>query len=318
MTIKNHQLIYMVAISGIAASVFFVHPVNAQCEYTKEDLYTIPWGDTPGSLLTGWHIPPDSPEYTGLIDPPGPFAVSSEGEMVINNGGLLMKFSPEGELTASVVLRSLGLEQPFSLAINSVGQVLIDNYRWDHRLGGYTTTLRLFDSSLRPVNEASIPSGLETMPSWQSIFPSNVGSFWVIYETSNRPIRDYRDPLYYERELIEYSLDASISPPQLLYAGENSDPGPGQTRFVTPSGELRPHIEDVYGCTYTDEGEDLVLSRFSPDGELVYSFDYRSDPAWRRFVAGSPKWFVTWAGDMYILRATDEGAVLTKYTLITE
>ncbi len=307
----------MAAIAGIAALFLLIRPVNAQGEYIKEDLYTIPWGDEPGSLSTEWHIPPDSPEYRGLIDPPGPFAVSSEGEMVIDDGGLLLEYSTEGTLTASLVLGSLGLEPPMALAINSAGQVLIENHRWDHGLQGFITTLHLLDSNLEPLNQVSIPSDRHAMVCWHSIFPSDSGSFWVIYETSNQRSRGYGEPEHHERDLIEYSLGGSISAPQLLYAGENSDPGPQQTRFVTPSGEPRSQIEDEYGYTYRTLGEDPVVGRFSPAGELVFTFDYGSAPGWTKFRAASP-WFVAWSGDVYILHATDEGAVLTKYTLVAE
>jgi len=306
MNTSTQQLTLMVALSSMGALLGLILPANAQGEYIAEDLFTIPWGDEPGCLSADWHIPPDSPEWRGLIDPPGPFAVSGEGEMVINDGGLLMKFSQNGALTAWVVLGSLGLEIPFALAINSAGEVLIENRQVDQGLHGYITTLHLLDSTLQPVNQASIPSGNDSMVG--DIYPSDTGSFWIIYSTRSRG-RDW-----HERHLIEFSQDGSISAQQVLYAGENSDPGPQQIRFVSPSGEPRPHIEDTYGYTYRTPGEDPTVGRFSPEGDLVYTFDYSSDAGWTGFRASSP-WFVTWSGDVYILHATDEGAVLTKYDL---
>ena len=76
-----------IAILFIIFSVGFPAILYANEQYTPGNLYTIPWGNNPGSLSTEWNIPPNSPDWHGLEDPPGPWAISSNGEMVIADFG---------------------------------------------------------------------------------------------------------------------------------------------------------------------------------------------------------------------------------------
>ena len=78
---------------------------------------------------------------------------------------------------------------------------------------------------------------------------------------------------------------------------------------------MQPYVQDMYGYTYRTSLNEQTLERYSPQGQIDNSFSYASDSGWDRFTAGSRKWFVSWSGDVYILHATDDGAVLTKYTL---
>ena len=104
----------------------------------------------------------------------------------------------------------------------------------------------------------------------------------------------------------------------LIYDSETGQGTPGVV-YVTPAGELKTEPTDKWGYTYQwvpdDPGQNL--KRYSTAGEEVFSHHLESDTAWKWFdytVTGS-HYHITWSGDFYTLRATDEGAVLTKYDL---
>ena len=309
----------LVVVAGVVASLIILGPLNAQGEYKKEEIATIPWGEDPECLSTLWDVSSESPEWRGLIDPPGPFAVAREGEFVVaecnRQTEMLKKFDFDGCLVACVDLRSCGLHIPRHVAIAPTGEVLLDNYQWDREQGS-VATLYLFDSSLQLLSNWRVPGGEVEVT---SINPSDSTSFRVQYSVCTN-CQDFDNPRFYEQYLVQFSLDASVSEPELVFSRSEDEPRRlDRFRFDTSSGEFIPWLEDMYGYIYGIilEEEPGLWYKFSPDGELVYTFDYRSDPGWERFIAGSP-WFVAWSGDVYILHATDEGAVLTKYTLVIE
>lgn len=280
-----------------------LNPVRADEQYTANVLYTIPWGDDPGMINTLWN---ENPGIELIIFPPNPWAVSSTGEMVIAqeiiNEQQLMKFSSDGIFINRINLFQQSLPYAQGCSTGETGEVLIGSGR----------KLCLLDSSLNVLLLAEIPHPDAYI---SQIFPSDSGSFWVIYDTSSRKV----DNIWYiDYCLIEFSQDGSMSEPQELSFAGTWEELDEMEKFVTPSGTLKQYIEDIYGYNYRFTGEEpgTHLVKRSTEGEIVYTHDLYSDPGWELWEGlGGVHHFVTWSGDFYTLHATDDGAVLTYYEL---
>jgi hypothetical protein len=269
-------------------------------------VYTIPWGDEPGEISTQWN---ENPGVELLIFPPGPWAVSSAGELILVEDVLsephLMKFAPDGSFISRIVVGNVEqavIPFPESLAISGNGEVL----------AGTGGSLFLLDSTLSLFITADLPHEDAHV---SSIFPSNSGSFWVIYGTSSNKVDDI---WYIYGGLIEFSQDGSMSEPQQISFSGTWEELHEMQSFVTPDGLLKQHVEDTNGFSYqfSIEPQCRHLVKRSPEGEIVYTNDLYSNPGWELWEElGGALYFITWSGDFYTLHATDEGAVLTKYEL---
>jgi len=297
-------------------------PLPSHQLYHSEQLYIIPWGEDPGRICTFfWDTEPDSPDRVGMIDPPGPWAVSETGELVIGeytrSGARLTKFAADGSMIAFANLASMGLELPSRLAVSPDGTVLMDNRLWLGDPPKQVRGLCLLDSELELANSVPIPCPDRSYPLVKDIFSLNDGGFGVLFSA------DQMDPetwdFTYGRYCLLCSADGTVTDLSPLYMGPESDPGPMQSRFITPLGEKRPRIEDRYGFTYWGKvpDSDKTMNIYSPEGELVFSHTLVSDSDYR--MRGCFYYYcIMWSGDFYTLHASDEGAVLTKYTLVTE
>ncbi len=324
MHIARMRRILSTLLAVVTVALWIMSAGQAEDIYTSRPVYTIPWGDCPGCLSTTWNIDPDSPDWPGMYDPPGPWAVSSTGELVIftfsQTERKLIRYGADGTLGAWADFTSYGFPCPWCIAISSSGYVLMSrNFGiWEGNDLMDAGSVYLLDPSLQLLWSWTIPGENVDI---SGVFPSDSNSFWVQYSTCHRPEDDYwhydDSSHLVEQYVVQVFVDASVSGPELICSAFKGDPVLDQHFFVTPSGEPRSRIEDRYGYTYRTLGEDPIVGRFSPDGELVSTFDYGSDPGWTGFRAASP-WFVTWAGDVYTLHASDEGAVLTKYTLVVQ
>ena len=56
------------------------------------------------------------------------------------------------------------------------------------------------------------------------------------------------------------------------------------------------------------------LTKKNGNGQIIYTNEVESDAGWEEFDL-QDRYYITWTGDFYTLHATDDGAVLTKYTL---
>jgi len=310
---RNMRQISLVTFFAILELIGPAPTGAAQFEYSGERLFVIPWGDGSGCLCTSWLSDPGV--YHML---PGPWAVSYSGELVIydfcDGSRRLMKYSRNGDLVGSVDLAG-AVNTVEGIAISNTGHVLLSNSIPDPDSHTYITELLLFNPALELIGRTGLPNaGTDCFTC--GIFPSESDSFWILFRSK---MEMENGSWQHERRLVEYSVDRGLSTSVLLYSGENSDPGAMQARFVTPSGQTRSEIEDMYGFTYDSLPEDpnATIGRFSPEGELVYTHQLVPGSGFERF-RGFSYYFITWSGDFYTLRATDEGAVLTKYTLVVE
>ncbi|MCX6646886.1 MAG: hypothetical protein NTY09_11135, partial [bacterium] len=186
---------------------------------------------------------------------------------------------------------------------------------WSSDMDGCIINLYLFDSSLSLLYVSTIPSPFDA---WVlGLFPSQDDSFWVLYMTSEN---EFSDQAHFERNMVRFFANGTISTPEIQYSGNESDAGPQQTRFITPSGCPIQSVTDQYGYTYRgfDETQDATMGRFSPEGDLVFTHNIPFDPKWHWHPSFLYNYFVSWSGDFYTLHASDEGTVLTKYTLYME
>ncbi len=289
-------------------------------DYYSEVTVTIPWGDAPGQLSTLWNADPDSPEWHGLIDPPGPWAVSDQGELVIadydGTTARIMKFTSDGQMIAHVNLSSVGLLRPFHLAINPSGQILVENRVHQQDMDNYVDSLYLFDPSLTLMSSTAIPVTGNLMV--LGLYPSQDDDFWILYRNTQSEYSS--SDAIYELGIVRSSPDGMLDSMETLYSGQDADPGSQQAGFITPSGDPISRVTDCYGYTFSGVREipDVTMGRFSPEGNLVYTHDLPFIPGWRWYPSFTFNYYITWSGDFYTLHATDEGAVLTKYTLQVE
>jgi hypothetical protein len=278
--------------------------VFAQDVYISENLFTISWGEEPGNLSTAWNQPDDDPGYE-VIDyyPPGPWAVTSmDGLIIVEENedftDRLVKFEPDGTFSAAINLRENGFPYPHSLSVNDNDQVLLMSWSNNEIL------FFLFDANLQYLNDAVIPA--ENVFEGD-VFKSSTNSFYVLFSTINPRMRYF----------VEYFPDGTITEPQVIFEGtpENTD---DFHRFVTPTGETKPELEDLYGFRYFLDAEyEPKLDKISPGDEVIYSHTFSSTLGYTQF--DIPNWminyFIDWSGDFYTLHATESGAVLTKYDL---
>ncbi|MBU1025423.1 PKD domain-containing protein [bacterium] len=274
--------------------ILFSQPIIAQGVYISEELFTIPWGNQPGELSTWWNEEPPE-DWEGIIKPPGPVAVSSTGGFVIvdydNLTRRLTKYSIDGTFVSVIDLKIAGLPFPSELSVADSGEVLFSKYN----------KLVLLDTSLQPSSTTILPSNIT------NIWPSNNGGFWCKYsiKTGNNELSRY---------MVEFNLDGSVSESQLLFAGQSDDPNRLNHRFITPLGQSKPRLEDMYGYKYIVKwiyGQGNILTKRSPSEVIVYEHTLNDDPDWQ----GVNDYFITWEGDFYTIHATSDGVILTKYDL---
>jgi hypothetical protein len=265
-------------------------------------MLTIPWGEQPGCISEAFN----TDDY-GYIFPPGLWAVSADGVLAIaegtSNGSRLVSLAADGTQLGSLQFYDSGVPFPAYLTFSTSGLLAC----------GYGNKLFVLDSELTILQRPIIP-----LPD-ASVFricPSDHSSWWVLFTCSRITGGEITTQDY----LIDCREDGSLGEPILIYDSETGQGTPGIV-YVTPSGELEPKVEDMYGYTYEwmldDPGQGLV--KYDPEGEEVFSHHLQSDPDWIRFdytVMGM-HYSVTWSGDFYTLHATDAGAVLTKYALVT-
>ena len=280
-------------------------PSSAQEQYVEGELYTIPWGDEPWTLSDHWlnQIPPG---YGGdeVFWAAGHWVVSNSDELIIlDQGGSssagLKKYSFDGTFIGFADLNEMGLTWlPEDLAVAITGEILL----------GRGEMLSLLDPYLNRLTIVSLP---EEGSRVFRIFPTNTGSFWVVYQSSIR-IKYY---------LVECFTNGNMSAPELLFEGTdltNCNPC-NEYHYVNPDGLTFTSQTDSCGFTYhaySDlPGNQLVKE--TSTGEVVFSHTLSSDPGYADYEALSDthNYFITWSGDFYTLHATAQGAVLTKYTL---
>ena len=312
----NKVICISTVLVALLASPVFWGASLPHAEYTSEELFTIPWGDGPGELTTEWNYELWEPpaEDRCVIWPPGPWGVSSHGDLVLaqntSDGSRLNTYDRDGSLIASINIRANGLWMPNELAMSDTGEILL----------GYSNELVWLSPSLEEVARLQLP---HTAVLIERIVPSDRSSFLVLYD-SQLPSCD-SPHIMSEKYLIECFTDGSTDEPVLLLSYSSGDPAALEYCYVSPDGAFHSTITDMHGYSYrfpwTDETVDPwgigrhFMERLSSDGRVVYAHDFNSEEGWRMF---DERYFLTWSGDFYTLHATDEGAVLTKYTLQME
>jgi len=291
----------LVLISSVVFNVFlFLNiqlPLSAEQTYFSEILYTIPWGEQTGQITDAWNADFTNAEGD-FVDPPSPFIISPSNKMIIDQydgyNSKLLLFSNCGYLIAG----NSNVASPNVISISNNENILIAE----------KGKLVLLDTDLNIIRKEFVPfiEGGNNRASIYGLFPSNNNTFWVLY---NVHIRNQDDSLKREIYFGEYSEQGFIFPPNLVYEGD-SFPG---YRFVTPDGQIRLNIEDMYGFYYSFNSTPS-LTRISPQHDVVFSHTLESAPGWTAFDERT-HYFVSWSGDFYTLHATESGAVLTKYDL---
>ena len=299
----NSSLIILISLL-IFPALTGLNPVRADEQYTANILYTIPWGDELGTLDCRWrNQPPPSGDGDEVMWAAGHWVISDAGELIILDHGEstdLLKFAPNGTLSAYTDMESVGFRfWPDDFAVATTGEVLL----------GWNRDLKLLSSSLEVILSDVLP---DPQAEVFQIYPSDHGSFWVIYRLWGR-LRNYW--------IVDYSTDGNMSTPQLLFEGiDFNDCDPCNPYFsVAPDGTTYRQYTDIYNFTYYISNDEYGnhLSKKSPDCEVVYTHSLSSDPSWTEYeiLSDSFNYSVTWSGDFYTLHATDDGAVLTYYEL---
>ncbi|MCK4721527.1 hypothetical protein KAU08_12740 [bacterium] len=218
----NSSLIILISLL-IFPALTSLNPATAESIYTPEVLYTIPWGDDPGMINTLWN---ENPGIDLLMFPPSPWTVTSTGEIVVAQGIIneeqLMKFASDGTFINRINLRQEGLPFTQACAIAETGEVLIGS-------GG---TLCLLDSTLDLILLVPLPYPDVHI---SSIFPSDSGSFWVIYRPNSSKVDD---TWYIDRYVIEFFQDGSMSEPQDISFVGTWEELDDMVSFITPHGTL--------------------------------------------------------------------------------
>jgi len=267
--------------------------IYASQSYISEDLYIIPWGEQDEAISRAWK---DYLDAEGdFVDPPDSLAISDDGYLVIEqyNGEShrLTYFSNSGSLIANVQ----DLFQPYEIAISNNDYILMSR---DEKLA-------LIDQELNVVRTDEVP-GPDGKTNIYGLYPSNNNTFWILFyvERTNGGI------IIMDIYKGEFGLNGFCSSPILIYSGEDTE---GYT-FVTPDGEVKATVEDMYGYKYVIDNTPS-LYRYSPGGGLVFDYTSVSDPGLTEFDDAANRYLITWSGDFYTIRATDEGAVVTKFRL---
>jgi len=212
----------LVLLSTITALTVLAAPVAAQDDYLEEILYTIPWGNEIGTLDCTWRfqLPPGDGEE--LWWAAGKWVVSDSDELLIFNHGMnvsagLTKFDSDGSLLAFTDMQSVNMRFfPDDFAVVSTGEVLM----------GRDDQLRLLSPSLELIGSGELS---EAQAAVCEIYPSDHGSFWVVYTIYDR-LTNYW--------MLDYSIDGTMSAPELLFQGtdfENCEPCNGYY-YVAPDG----------------------------------------------------------------------------------
>jgi hypothetical protein len=291
----------------LAALGFGANDSSAQAEYVSQVLFTISWGEEEGKLSTWWNEELYG-EYWDMIPPPAPFAVSQQGGIVIAEGyvggGRLMHYSQNGSLIGCRDERSLGIRDYPLVALSETGQVLVAA---GARILLLDPELALQTSDIVPM---PVLEGEEAHVG--GLFASNHETFWVLCSV-HRTLEDESQEI--DGYLAEFGENGWLGNPQYLTTVEHpwelSD-----WSFVTPDGQVLPKVTD--SCEYAYEFDTrATLHKFSPEGQEVYTHTLTSEPGWTAF-DDSSHFYAMWSGDYYTLHATADGAVVTKYTLVTE
>ena len=275
----------------------FPQSASTQSEYTEQVLFTIPWGEELGHADVRWRTPPPADPYAdGIWWAGGQWVVSDNDELIIFDAGEhadILKFSGNGSLLAHVQVEDIGLRfWTHAFAVNTSGELLL----------GEDAKLVLLDTDFSVLWTAELPD-----PDFRTteIYPSDHGSFWIICVHG-----------YFSRDrlVMECLRDGTISQPILIPEGEGF--------YITPDGSFHHNPTDYQGYEYSlyCEEEGNVLRKQSPEGEVVYTHCWSSDPGWTDYelLHSANLLFVAWSGDFYTIHATAEGAVVTKYALACE
>ena len=114
-------IILMISLTGIFLPAI---PSMADSVYDASVIYTLPWGGYEGNeiggLSTGWNDPPNGPEYFEN-EPPEPWAISNEGELIIVDNWRINKYDSSGNFVASFNYRQNGMQRPSSIARSDSG-----------------------------------------------------------------------------------------------------------------------------------------------------------------------------------------------------
>jgi hypothetical protein len=272
-------------------------------DYTADVISTIPWGIGNNELVSDWNF------YTGqtifeedvIISPPKWAVTEDNSLLIVENriGSLyLKKFDSTGILTASIDLLSYGFTAPGSICTSSPGHALI---AWGNG------KICLLDQSLSIIRQEEVGLIVPDFIYIRGLFKGNSSNFWILCSSL------FQDGTlaYYE---LEYRIDGSFGLPILVWSGNENDPGYSDFNAINPTGNITKFFNDQYGFTY--HGLTGLLEKKSPAGELVFTHSYTSDSGWEKFDYGlSESHKVNYSGDFYTLHATDQGVVLTKYTL---
>ncbi|MFH1514650.1 MAG: hypothetical protein ABIG42_04235, partial [bacterium] len=229
--------------------------------------------------------------------PPSPSSLSETGGFVIvdfSNGTKLKKFTMAGSYVCEFDLDSINFFEVYCICIAPTGEVII----------GFNKDVFLLDSSLQIISSITLPDRVISV--WQS----QNGGFWCRY--SEMKGNDY--DIY----MLEYNLDGSTSDPVLMYSGRRGDPEIGDYRIIAPDGSNHRVITDINGAfyiSYWDGSVGNILEKTSPTGELLFTHVLNDDPDWEGCMT---EYYFTRQGNFYTLHGTDDGEVLTKYSLQLE
>ena len=293
------RLITTIIITVISSGILF-----SQSNYTSAELFTIPWGEGEGEISLDWSIelPPESEDMRW---PPWPIAVSESGGIVIVNdhdSSCLTKYSINGNYIAQVNLYNLNIKRPNYIAISETGDVLCSDLQ----------KLYYFDECLQHVWSVIMDdnSDFYNRISIHGVYPCEDGNFWCIYlHTSKSTIR---------AELVKVFIDSTLSEPELLYECPNVSPFPIRFDYVSPCGDIYNwYAVDMYGYSYMQELQwqtPNTLTKRNSEGEVIYSNLISNDPD----CVGMPEYFVMWSGNYFTVHGSEEGMVVTKYTLQQE
>ncbi|HEX9744128.1 MAG TPA: hypothetical protein VGB30_01765, partial [bacterium] len=289
---------------------------HADVYYTSNELFNIPWSSgiwsgPNGEVSTVWNLQDPPVEYSGYIDPPGPWATNENNFILVDfieSGGILHKYDMQGTWLNSLILDSLDASYPDQIEISNNGYILLNKRVYSGLV--YTQNLILLDPELNLVKD--IQTGMDYMHIL-SITRSIHNSFYVEFVVSppNLVIGDTYNDTY----LIEVTTDGNISSPELL-GSMNRNSGI-VFYYITSNREFKDRLEDLHGNYYQIEkfSGSNVVEVYSPSDELLHAVYVQSGSGYGRFQSAlNRNIIVSTNGDIFTLHADSQGVFLSKHT----
>jgi hypothetical protein len=323
MTTNYQTLLHRALIWICMFYIFWPSGISATSNYTPTIVYIIPWGgdfgNNYGGLSTRWGLPlTDSDNYQNC-PAPGPWAISQSQSLVIcdSTGNRINKYNSLGNFIGYFNMSQI-MGQVSSVAILNSGEVLLVSNglglnappeQLDHECRLY-----LLNPNMGLIEQTLMP---QQGDGWR-VYPSNSDFFYLRCNISSDALVDYnrRNVTHEEISLYQYDINGVLSLPQLIWSGYSDDPGYDNYYYISPEGLLSGRIFDAYGSTYAMKygGE---LTKYDLQGVVDYSINVQDDPNWIETYQFLSSYQIMPSGDFYNLHAADTGAVLTKYTLVT-